>query len=167
MHNRYNRKVSRLSIPGLVGDFLLMFHWSLGISWSLSLDTFSIADKLYHDTSVWILHTIGEVDCNFVWFTEYLFLIWKWMLIRNFQAITVLLSQYCFLPLFLSSLSLSLSFFICPPSLHPINTSTLQWLRKPVFFFVILYRVCWSQMRPVGEISLWSALSVWLSDLKH
>jgi len=178
MQNQYNTKVSCLSVPGLVRDFLLMFLWSLVASWSVSLDTFSISDRLCHDTSVWILHTTGGVDCNFVSFTEHLFLIWKCKLIRNFQAKTVLLSKYCLWPLFLSSLSLFL-IDLSPPlslSLPLFNILTLWCLWKPNCVFVmILYTFCWfwvqwsrqSQVKHVEEVSLWSSLSVWLSDLKH
>jgi hypothetical protein len=130
VHNQYNTKVSRLSIAGLIRDFLLMFLWSLSVSWSVSFDTFSIWDRLYHDISVWILHMTGGVVCSFVWFTEYLFLIWKCMMIRNFQAITVLLSKYCFFAtfsfLFFSYcflniyLSLSLSLSLSVPLSSPL-----------------------------------------------
>jgi hypothetical protein len=95
-----------------------MFLWSLSVSWSVSLDRFSFSDRLYNDISVWILRPTGAVDCNFVWFNEYFFFIQKCITIRNFQAVTVVLSTYCFFATFSSSFSLIffLNLSLSPPS---------------------------------------------------
>lgn len=140
-----------------------MFLWSLSVSWSVSLDTFSIADRLYHDISVWILHMTGGVDCNFVWFTEYLFLISKCMTIRNFQAIAVLLSKYQFFATFsfffsYFFLNIYFSLSLCPSIFPPLTLRPYISCRSlPVFllWYCIQFAGFWCSDQDSLKWNLW------------